>query len=217
MLRSMNRGLYKVCLVIRHPGMISAWWHGRGIRTLDAVCIECAGPAVGASPPLMTRAVFRLAAGRTFPYARAVVFAGRSDPLIHGELREMVLAARSYGREARVVTNGILLDEGTICTLIGAGTDCLAVSTASAGSVEYARVARNIELFGKIKTKLGVSRPVLELAPPGASAVPARCIDVAWDGTVYPGGALCGVEIPEPIGDIGELSPRVITRCLREL
>jgi hypothetical protein len=213
---SLNRRLYRIFLSIRHPEIVLARWRGRSLEPLDAVCVECAGPAGAdsAPPPLMDRAVFRLAARKTFPYARGVVFTGRSDPLLHEELREMILAARSYGKEARVISDGVLLDEGTICALIAAGTDHLTVSPAAPGTPASDRAAFNIGVLRKVMDEMEVPRPALELVPPGAETIPARRIDIAWDGTVYLGGALRGAEAPEPIGNIGELRHRAILSSL---
>ena len=169
MRRFLNRRLYRINLCLRHPEIACARWRGRGLEPLDAVCVECAGPAApGAPPPLLSPELFRRAARLTFPYARRVVFAGRSDPLLHGGLREMILSARSYGKEVRVVTDGLLLDEGAVCALVAAGTDRLVVLPASGGTPEAARVGRNLDTFGKVMKGLGASRPVLDLPPPGA-------------------------------------------------
>lgn len=207
---SLNRALYRACLSVRHPEIALARWRGRALEPLDAVCVECAGPAgpCAASPPLVRREVFRRAARATFPYARAIIFTGRSDPLLHRELREMILTARSYGKEAWVLTDGLLLDEGAVCALVAAGTDRLTVLPAAAGMPAASRVARNVENFGKVVKELGATCPALELPPTGAQCLPTRRIHVTWDGAVYPSGASGGAMSATPLGKVGMLAPR---------
>jgi hypothetical protein len=211
MKRLIDRVLHRALLAARHPGTALAPWRGRGLESLDAVRIECAGPARAAAPaPLMADRTFRLAARKVFPHAREAVFDGRSDPLLHEGLRGMILAARSYGLRTSVATDAVLLEEGEICALLSAGTDRLAVFSGG-----EPRAERNLGILAKVMRKTGAGRPVLERVPPGLPAPRGRCVDVAWDGGVYAGGALRRSPAPPPIGWIGELSPREILLAAR--
>lgn len=206
MRRSLNSRLYTIRLCLRHPEIALARWRGRGLEPLDAVCVEYAGP--GAPPPILSPELFRRLARLTFPYARRVFFAGRSDPLLHAGLRGMLLSARSYGKEVCVVTNGLLLDEGAVCALVAAGTDRLVVLPVSGETPEASRVSKNLDTFGKVLRGLGASRPVLDLPPPGTWRLPPRRIWIDWDGTVH-GPDRPGAAAPaEPLGELAALTPR---------
>lgn len=172
-----------VNLTVKHPEMLWAWWRKRvgGMETIEILYLECAGLCnidcrfcFSRHTPehlgLMSRETFSAVARQLFPYSYAVNFVGYGEPLINDALPWMIRVAKSYDREIHMTTNGILLDEGRICELIGAGVDSIAVSLDGAiaethdenrGKGTYGKTVRNLEILGKVKEKMGLTRPLL--------------------------------------------------------
>jgi MoaA/NifB/PqqE/SkfB family radical SAM enzyme len=159
-------------MTLRHPAIAAAWWREKagGVSPLEIVCLECIGAADDVAPSLMSTETFSLVARRIFPYASAVNFLGRGEPLENERLPWMIRAARSYGLTANVTTNGILMDEGKICELIAAGTRTLIVRLEGAqshthdalwGAGSFERAVWNMRILLKVKRKLRLNEPVL--------------------------------------------------------
>jgi len=91
-----------------------------------------------------------------------VVFAGMGEPLIYGELSNVVRHISQMGKQTEIITNATILSENVSENLIDAGLSFLWVSLDSShieGADRYAEaVFRNIECFNRLRTnkcKLG--------------------------------------------------------------
>lgn len=182
---SLRRAIERGYLAMRHPEMIYGWWKKRvgAARSLETIYIECSGRCnlacrfcfLGCTPEplgLMERETFSAVARRLFPFAYAVNFVGYGEPLLNELLPWMIGVARSYGREAHLTTNGILLSEEKICELIAAGVDSIAVSLdgataethdANRGPGSYRKTVRNMEILKRVKKKMRLEKPSLAI------------------------------------------------------
>jgi MoaA/NifB/PqqE/SkfB family radical SAM enzyme len=103
----------------------------------------------------------------------SVFFGGFGEPLSHPAILEMVRAAKSSGAVVELITNGILLDEGTAQTLIAIGLDRLWVSIDGATPQSYAdvrlgdelpHVLANLSRLKDLRAQAGGSGPRLGIA-----------------------------------------------------
>lgn len=168
--------------VLRHPEIAFSRLFGRAKR-FGAVEVECAGPpgaqdATSASRQdgepagLMARDTFSVVARRVLPYCDAVIFSGRGEPLLNGDLPWMIGVVKSFGRTAHVRTDGLLLDEEKICEFIGAGVDSITVTLRGAaagihdavrGAGNFEKTVRNVDILEKVKRKMRREAPPLTL------------------------------------------------------
>ncbi|MDD5555706.1 MAG: radical SAM protein [bacterium] len=182
---SPQRLLAAAARAVRRPGLIPALLAKRAglAPALDAAYIECAGTcnldcrfcfSRHTDEPLgiMTAETFARVARRLFPYAYSVNFVGYGEPLLNPRLPRMIRTAKSYGREAHLTTNGVLMDEGRICALIAAGTDSIAVSLdgadaavhdANRGAGSFRRTVRNMDILRKVMRRRRLERPLLHI------------------------------------------------------
>lgn len=100
------------------------------VGACNAECIFCpreplkSGRGVG----VMSAATFAAVVERLAPLARFVGFAGIGEPTLHKELPELVRAFSRRNVRTALVTNGSLLTDGLVESLIGAGVGSIQVS-----------------------------------------------------------------------------------------
>jgi len=143
------------------------------------------------APRLMSAETFSCVSRRIFPYASAVNFSGRADPLLNESLPRMIRTARAYGLEAHVTTDGTRLEEGKICEIIAAGTEFIFIRLAGAtahahdeicGGGSFEKAVWNADVLRKVKKMLRRVKPALiidvTLIPSAADEIP-QLIDLA--------------------------------------
>jgi len=100
-------------------------------------------------------------------------FTYRGEPLLHKDLPRMVAYAKLVGiMDVYFNTNAVKLDEETIYELINAGLDRISISFEGINKKIYEKyrigsdfnlVVKNIELIKKIKSKLGIKKPLVRI------------------------------------------------------
>jgi MoaA/NifB/PqqE/SkfB family radical SAM enzyme len=123
----------------------------------------------------MRDAVFeRLLAGlEAFSPRPLVFFGGYGEPLSHPKILEMISRVKESGSAVELITNGILLNDESIESLVEVGLDVLWVSVDGAHPDSYAdirlgaelpHVLQNLERFVKIRDAHSCMKPQLGLA-----------------------------------------------------
>jgi MoaA/NifB/PqqE/SkfB family radical SAM enzyme len=118
---------------------------------------------------------------------RTLQFVGAGEPLLHPRIFEMIRIAKEHQLGVLMYTNGTLLRDGRVRSLLDSGLDVLRVSLAATSSEEYAkkhphatadefdRILSGMRLLSRLKTDAATTRPVVELTHPiareGAAAI----------------------------------------------
>lgn len=124
-----------------------------------------------------------------------IMFVGTGEPLLHPQVFEFISFAKEKGFEVRMFTNGTLLDESKIRTLIDLRLDTLTVSFWASSFEEYKqhhpttnpenwpKIIAGLQLLGKLKTEHKVPFPLVELHHPithfNKDTIDAM-VDLAW-------------------------------------
>lgn len=109
--------------LIYHPRRVSQWLSG---ETIYPVCIEigpiarcnhrciyCAFDYLGYKGPLIDTNVLKRALADVAQHGvKSVVFAGEGEPLLHHEISELTIFAKSSGLDIALSTNGVLFNNG---------------------------------------------------------------------------------------------------------
>ncbi len=107
-----------------------------------------------------------------FRYIEELTFAGCGETFVHPHFREIIAAVPCERLSARIITNGLLLDESASRFLIERQIDRLSVSldTPDAetfrhirATPHHARIVENIRTLQRLKTQMGSERPHLTL------------------------------------------------------
>ena len=85
---------------------------------------------------------------RSFSPLPQVFFGGFGEPLTHPEIYRMIRAAKELGSEVELITNGTLLDDGSVQALLESELDTLWVSVDGATEGCYAEVRTGAALEG---------------------------------------------------------------------
>jgi MoaA/NifB/PqqE/SkfB family radical SAM enzyme len=120
---------------------------------------------------------------------RTLQFVGAGEPLLHPHIFEMIRIAKDHQLGVLMYTNGTLLREDRVRSLIDSGLDVLRVSLAATSNDEYVKkhpraqaaefdsILSGMRLLSRLKTQAATTRPVVELTHPiardGAASIPA--------------------------------------------
>jgi MoaA/NifB/PqqE/SkfB family radical SAM enzyme len=88
---------------------------------------------------------------RSFSPLPQVFFGGFGEPLTHPEIYRMIRAAKELGSEVELITNGTLLDDGSVQALLESELDTLWVSVDGATEGCYAEVRTGAALEGVLQ------------------------------------------------------------------
>ena len=88
------------------------------------------------------------------PYVTNIVFQGDCEPTLHPKLEKLISISRKYVPHVSLVTNGTLLNEGRIRTLINSGLTWFAFSIDSHIKKEYESIRAKSD-FNKVINNLG--------------------------------------------------------------
>ena len=106
---------------------------------------------------------------------RKVSLSGEGEPLLHPRIFDIIASCKREGMQVQLFTNGTLLREETILSLLRSGVDIVKVSLWGSTPEEYAKCHKgaDISTFGEIlaslstlsrlKMKLGTNKPVVFL------------------------------------------------------
>ena len=107
-----------------------------------------------------------------------ITFIGTGEPLLHPRAFEFISFAKEKRFEVKLFTNGTLLDESRIKTLIDLRLDTLSVSLWAGSPEEYkqhhpgsnaenwSQIIAGLQLLAKLKTERGTTFPLVELYHP---------------------------------------------------
>jgi len=159
--------------ILKHPERIALWleqgwtypitWELDLTNRCNHRCPRCAG---GRQPPhaqlSLTEALRVLRELKAFK-AKAVIFTGGGEPLLHPELPSILCCAAEMGMEIGVITNGSVMTEQLAELICTKATWCrVSLDGVDAESYRYshgmderalATVVSNMELLGKHKAK----------------------------------------------------------------
>jgi MoaA/NifB/PqqE/SkfB family radical SAM enzyme len=137
----------------------------------NAACIYCPQPLLDKKQH-MPFGLFK----RLLPYlgyTNLVYLQGWGEPLLNPDLFAMIRACKAKGKRVGFTTNGMLLNEETICRLVDLETDILSVSLAGTSPSTHNRIRKgadlvkiieNLERLQRIKAQKGTMRPALHFA-----------------------------------------------------
>lgn len=138
-------------------------------------CLTCMRNVWDEAPGMMSEEIFQriLDATRSLQPAPSILFGGYGEPLVHPRICDMVEQATRSGAVVELITNGILLDEGTARRLIQSGLDRLWVSLDGATPESYAdvrlgaslpTVIENLRRLKTLRAKMNAPAPRLGIA-----------------------------------------------------
>ncbi|HID29345.1 MAG TPA: radical SAM protein, partial [Desulfobacterales bacterium] len=102
-----------------------------------------------------------------------VYLQGWGEPLLNNDLFEMLRICRDEGKRTGFTTNGMLLAEETIRTLIDLDLDIIGISLAGTSAkthdrirkgTDFSKVISHLQTLGKIKAEKNARRPTVHLA-----------------------------------------------------
>lgn len=137
----------------------------------NAACMYCPNPLLTGKRHLPLKLFEGL-----LPYlifTDLIYLQGWGEPLLNGDLFEMIRACKAKNKQVGFTTNGMLLTEENAHRLVDLGLDILTVSLAGAcpatndqirSGNNLAEIIANLDRLQEIKAKKGTSRPFLHFA-----------------------------------------------------
>jgi len=160
--------------LIYHPRRVSDWAAGKDIYPLyveispyggcNHRCIFCALDYLEYKPQILdTKVLKRFLRDIAGKGTKSIMFAGEGEPLLHGDIAELIVFAKGQGLDTAVTTNGVLLSGGFLRkTLRSLSWLRISLNAGTAGGYsfihktrpeDFRRVIENIRQAVKIKKK----------------------------------------------------------------